>query len=303
MSTAEIRAFRRGDRDQLTALVNAHAQAVVPGVSVPVNAVLSQIEREPGEFIVDPWVRERTTLVAEQRGRISAAAHLVRYGTEDDVGPSYRDMGEIRWLLCWLDATFWPDASEAGRTLVDAAVSLLRDWRVRDITVDGSLPAPGVYGIPEQWPHVRTLLQDAGFTAGGRDETVLLATVNDLHQQVAPKNLHLVRTLGVNGTRFTAQHGDLEVGAIEVDAGIVDPTRLASQPGWADIGNLWVVEGHRRQGIGALLLGHAAHWLRLGGTTRLLGYADPDEPELTAFLEHAGFARLTTTTRGWTLHQ
>ncbi len=78
MSTAEIRAFRRGDRDQLTALVNAHAQAVVPGVSVPVNAVLSQIEREPGEFIVDPWVRERTTLVAEQRGRITAAAPRVR---------------------------------------------------------------------------------------------------------------------------------------------------------------------------------------------------------------------------------
>ena len=31
-----IRPFRRADRDQLTALVNAHAQAVVPGVSVPV---------------------------------------------------------------------------------------------------------------------------------------------------------------------------------------------------------------------------------------------------------------------------
>lgn len=95
MSTIEIRAFRRSDRDQLTALVNAHAQAVVPGVSVPVNAVLSQIERQPGEFIVDPWVRERVTLVAEQRGRVSAAVHLLRYGTGDDVGPAYRGVGEI----------------------------------------------------------------------------------------------------------------------------------------------------------------------------------------------------------------
>ena len=49
--------------DQLTALVNAHAAAVLPGVSASVNAVLAQLEREPGEFIVDPWVSERQTLV------------------------------------------------------------------------------------------------------------------------------------------------------------------------------------------------------------------------------------------------
>ena len=47
-------------REQLTKLVNAHAAAVVP---VSVHTVLSQLEREPGEFIVDPWVRQRATLV------------------------------------------------------------------------------------------------------------------------------------------------------------------------------------------------------------------------------------------------
>jgi hypothetical protein len=31
MSSAEVRPFRRSDRDQVTALVNAHAGAVVPG--------------------------------------------------------------------------------------------------------------------------------------------------------------------------------------------------------------------------------------------------------------------------------
>lgn len=30
----EVRPFQRGDRDQVTALVNAHIQAVVPGMSV-----------------------------------------------------------------------------------------------------------------------------------------------------------------------------------------------------------------------------------------------------------------------------
>src|SRR5713101_9807895 len=94
-----VRPFQRGDREQLTALVNAHAAAVFPGASISVNAVMSQLEREPGEFIVDPWVSERMTLVAEQRQRVVAAAHLLRYADDARVSESYRDAGEIRWFL------------------------------------------------------------------------------------------------------------------------------------------------------------------------------------------------------------
>ena len=60
-----------------------------------VNTVLSQFERDPGEFIVDPWVAERATLVAEQRRRVVAAAHLLRYGEGEDVGRAYRGTAEI----------------------------------------------------------------------------------------------------------------------------------------------------------------------------------------------------------------
>ena len=55
MSAFTVRPFRRDDRDQLTDLVNAHIAAVVPGVSVSVNTVLSDLERRPGEFITGPW--------------------------------------------------------------------------------------------------------------------------------------------------------------------------------------------------------------------------------------------------------
>jgi hypothetical protein len=65
----QVRPFARGDREQVTTLVNAHIGAVVPNVSVSVQGLLSQLEREPGEFIVDRWVTERLTLVAEQHGR------------------------------------------------------------------------------------------------------------------------------------------------------------------------------------------------------------------------------------------
>jgi hypothetical protein len=32
---------------------------------VSVNTLMNQLEREPGEMVVDPWVIERATLVAE----------------------------------------------------------------------------------------------------------------------------------------------------------------------------------------------------------------------------------------------
>jgi hypothetical protein len=46
MSAIQVRSFRRADRDQLTRLVNAHAEAVVPGMSASVNAVLGLGFRE-----------------------------------------------------------------------------------------------------------------------------------------------------------------------------------------------------------------------------------------------------------------
>lgn len=49
-----VRPLHREDRDQLTELVNAHVAAVLPGVSVSVNTVLSQLARRPDESITDP---------------------------------------------------------------------------------------------------------------------------------------------------------------------------------------------------------------------------------------------------------
>ncbi|MET0692291.1 MAG: GNAT family N-acetyltransferase [Propionibacteriaceae bacterium] len=302
--TTRVRPFTRSDRDQLTTLVNAHLSAVTPGASVSVQGLLSQLERDPGEFIVDPWVSERVTLVAEQRSRVVAAAHLLRYRDDADVGSTFRGTAEIHWLVCWTPAPFWPDAAEAGAALMAGCLAQLDRWQVRRCYADGSLPGPGVYGVPEQWPHILELYEQSGFS-GGRTETVLIAAVDRLVADLPrpPLALRTTRTLGINGTRFTAYDdvvaaAPVEVGYLEVDTNLGEAGRFSRGAGWADIGNLQVAEPYRRRGVATWLLGHATDWLALGGIGQLLAYVDPEDGEAErAFYPAVGFDTLTRTRR------
>jgi GNAT superfamily N-acetyltransferase len=313
MPSIEVRPFRRRDREQLTELVNAHAQAVVPGVGVSVSMMLSQLERQPGEAIVDPFISERATLVAQQHDRVVAAAHLHRYHADERASDSYRGMGEIQWLLFWPEAPagnpYWTDATEAAEKLIAACLRQLEEWGVTRQYADGGLPVPGVYGVPEQWPHIRALYQRAGFAHTGDTEVVYLARVGDLPHQAGPPmaGLSVRRSVGINGTRLTAVLGEQSIGYIEVEM-LDQGERLARHGGWADVGNLHVAERYRRRGVATWLLGCAADWLRLAQVERLLNYAgledqDPggeDYAGYRAFLAASGFPELTRTKRGWT---
>lgn len=296
----QIRPFARADRDQVTTLVNAHIAAVVPGVSVSTQGLLSHLEREPGEFIVDRWVSRRVTLVAEQRGRIVAAAHLLRYGDEEGTAEGYRDAGEIRWLACWPDAPFWPDAAGAGQALMLACHAQFQRWGVARRYADGTLPVPGVYGVPEQWPHVRDLYLRNGFRHDGRTEVVFLADVGRLRRPAAPvAGLTVRRAVGGSGTRLSAAVDGETLGYVEVDTNLDAGPRVSRLGSWADVGNLWVEPGYRRRGIGTWLLGQAAEWLDLCGVSRLLDYADAGDGPYAAFLAASAFLPLTRTQRGF----
>jgi GNAT superfamily N-acetyltransferase len=313
MSPIEVRPFRRSDRDQLTQLVNAHAAAVVPGMSVSVSTVMSALERQPGEFIEDPWVSERVTLVADQRDRISAAAHLLRYFSDERAGPSARDVGDVHWLLFWPEAPAgnpcWPDAAQAAEALMAACIRQLEGWGVTRQQAGGELPVRGVYGVPEQWPHIHALYRRAGFAHTGHIEIVYLARVDDLPRpaEIPVEGLSVRRTAGMNGTRLSAMLGADVIGYIEVET-FDEGERLPRHGGWADIGNLRVTEPYRRRGVASWLLGQAADWLRLADVDRLLDYAwlegtDPggqDYADYRAFLPAVGFRELTRTKRGWT---
>lgn len=299
MPALHVRPFRRADRDQLTELINAHVAAVVPGVSVSVNTVLSALERQPDEFITDPWVSERVTLVAEQRDHVVAAAHLLRYRADDEVGSEYRDIGEIDWFVRRPPASFRPDSDEAADLLMNACLAQLARWNVRARYASGELPAPAVYGLPRNWPHIRALYERAGFRHTGGTEVILIARVADLPPHEPRPGVTVDRTLGECGTRFTAYADGSALGFVEVDTSLSRPERHTRGVGLADIGNLHIDPSADGQGLERRLLGRAADWLRLCGVDRVLAYEAADDATMIDRLTSAGFRELTRTERRW----
>jgi GNAT superfamily N-acetyltransferase len=294
----EVRPFLRHDREQLTDLVNAHVKAVIPGCSVPVATMLSQLERDPGEYIVDPWVIERETWVAIEDDRLVAAVHLHRYGNESTVGPALRNAAGINWLVCW------PSNLDAGRDLMRVAVERLDRWMPTVSILDMSLPSPMAYGIHDAWPHLAILAREAGFSdSDGRTELQFVIGLDRIAEpSVAPiDGLTVRRRLHVFGAAFTAMLGGREIGLLEVDDDFTRHGSMLRNDGWADISNLGVEPDHRGVGVATWLLGHAAAWLRLGGSRNLISYLGDDEVEspLHAWLVANGFQELNRTRRGW----
>jgi GNAT superfamily N-acetyltransferase len=298
MSSTLIRPFHRNDREQVTNLVNAHIGAVLPGVSVSVNAVMSQLEREPGEAIVDPWVCERATLVAIERERVVAAAHLLRYASEERVADFHRNLGEIRWLVCV------PQNESAGEALMAACTEHLAAWGVARQMADISLPCPCCYGVPDCWPHLRELFVRGGFRLEGRTEVILVADLAALPRGIGSpiEGLSLRREMGgpaVADTRFSAVLDGELVGFVDLLTDLTNGGTLSRLAGWGEIDSLHVEEQHRRRGVATWLIGHAADWLRLGHADRLIAYCLPEQTDVLAFAACVGWRELVRTERGW----
>jgi len=294
----EIRPFVRTDRDQLLSLVNHHVATVLPGGSIPVSTLLAQLERDSGEYVIDPWVVDRHTIVGIERDRVVAAAHLKRYGSDATVMPDYVDAGSVDWVLCW------PDHLDAGRAVLGAAVAHLARWKTRIWYADGSLPCLGVYGISDSWPHVQGLVTEAGFDdAGGHVEIVFAGDLGDVPAPGAAPlaGLTIRRVLGTLGTTFEAVLSGETVGMFEVEDDYTRGGSIMRLDGWADIGNHRVREDQRGQGIGSWLFASGCAWLRLGGSHRLLAYTIENDTlaAVERYVGRHGLARINRARRGW----
>jgi GNAT superfamily N-acetyltransferase len=293
----EIRAFARPDRDQLTELVNTHVAAVVPGWSLPVSALLAQFEREPAQYVVDPWVVDRTTLVAVERDRVVAGAHLKRYGTDERVMTDYHDAAEIAWLVAW------PHKLATAHALARACTQQLDAWGVARQWAGSGLPTPATFGIPDAWPHVRQVIRDAGFSdAEGRTATLLAGPAAAVPEPGSPPvtGLELRREVDNLAVRFTALLDGEVVGYANIHDDLTRGGTMSRLAGWAELREHFVDPAYRRQGVGAWLLHHAVGWARLGGCSRLLAiWSEELGPESLALLTGLGCVEIVRTRGRW----
>ncbi|HKA84797.1 MAG TPA: GNAT family N-acetyltransferase [Acidimicrobiales bacterium] len=299
-STTEVVPLAPDHLDQLTALLNAHLDAVVPGFALPASYLAERLIRDPGEAIVDPWVLRRRTLVAVERDAVVAAAHLLRYGATADVGPGFRDVGEVAWLLAR------PSASDAAGTVLAAGLRLLADWGAEARWLcTGSMFVPTVSGVPDSWPHIAATLRAAGYAPEpAREEVLYAGGIDRLEPPPAPpiEGLVLARQMGDFVPRFAAELAGESVGLFDVGSDATAGGLLPALAGWAEPWNLWVDERYRSRGVGSWLVRSAAPYLRLGGCDRMLlsVAVDDDRAGAGRFYERLGLVRLARLDRAWT---
>jgi GNAT superfamily N-acetyltransferase len=298
-STTEVVPLAADHLDQLAALFNAHLDAVVPGFALPAAYLAGRLTRDPGEAIVDPWVVRRRTLVVVERDRVVAACHVLRYGATGEVGPAFRDVGEVAWLLAW------PSDRAAAEAVLSAGLGLLADWGTEAPWLcTGSMFVPSLSGIPDTWPHIAAILRAASYAPDAEREEVLYGGRID-HLEPPPEppieGLVLARRMCDFAPRFAAERGGESIGLFDVGSDVTAGGAVPALSGWADPWNLWVDERYRSQGVGSWLVRSAAPYLRLGGCDRMLVSVAVDDERAGAgrFYERLGLVRLARLERAW----
>jgi GNAT superfamily N-acetyltransferase len=272
-----VRPFEKADLPQLLELVNVHLAAVVPGWTITGEFLTDILKRDHTEPITDPWVAERATLCAVEGHRVLAAVHLLRYGTGPEVSDHYRGTGEIDWFLSL------PGRDDAASATLSAARERMASWDVRrEHGWYASLPELPLNGLPDACPHLAAALGAAGYRPDPERhrEALYGGRLDGVPTPGSPPiaNLEIQRTVGNDGTLFTAVLDGETLGRCEVRQDLTRGGTLPALESWAELWEVEVREGWRNHGIGGWLLRHAVTWLRLSGCALIvLNVTEDDE--------------------------
>ena len=250
---------------QLQGLVNGHLGAVVPGWALPGRFLHDRLERHPEQVVVDPWVKERVTFCVLQAGRVVAAAHLLRYGDDDEVAAGYQGSVDLAWFF------MLPAAAEAADRLLEEALSRADTWGASRVTAfDAGLPVPALVGVPDVWPHIKEALLRHGFHPDRERAEALYGGVLEPVPVPPLEGLQLERQVGQSDVCFWLLKEGVRVAHCECVPDLTHGGELPSLQRWAVLFELAVDEAWRGKGLGTYLVQQAVTWLHLGGCDRVV---------------------------------
>jgi GNAT superfamily N-acetyltransferase len=264
----EIRAFQYSDLSQLTQLINLHITMLIPSWGLPSSIILSHLDDNPEQPVLNPWVFERKTLCAFVGEQLVAAAHLLHYGNEPTIFKDYRDLGDIAWFV------FEPEFMPEARDLLAACHQQMRDWKVRKLIAwDSGLSIPCATGISDKWPHLRELFLEAGYKPNlGHQEAVFGGTFDKI---VPPPQLPLSDGLWIyqqiaDPIVLTISKGIEMIGRCEADSDLTSRGQKPALQSWAELNHLEVKETWRRRGIATLLIQKLVEILKKEGKQQIV---------------------------------
>jgi GNAT superfamily N-acetyltransferase len=294
----QVRPFENTHLPQIQKLVNSHLSTIVPGWALPTEYIASRLAADPDEYIIDPWVIERRTLVVVERGSVSAAAHLLRYGNGPEVSKDYNEAGEMKWFLAW------PESANSAATLLEAVKEQMYGWQVRHYYATNSLPVPIPGGLPDVWPHIGAFLERAGFyTDFTGTEAIYGGGLPALEPQsdLPVPGIWIERHVYRDGPCFKVFHGEEEAGSFSVATDLSKGGQLPALLGWGELADIQISENWRNRGLGSWLMGHVVSWLRLAGCSRVIFSVASENESLGAdrFYRRFGWNVLARFKKGW----
>ena len=296
---AEVVPYEPSHLPQLQKLINGHLGAVMPGWALPAGFIADRLTRDPEQYVTDPWVTERKTLCGMERGRVCAAAHLLRYSGPQD-NPHYRNAADVAWFVAW------PDSGGAAEAILGAVRRQVLDWGVDRTGLSHGMPGAICYGIADSWPHIAGYLNDAGCVlTPGCVDTLYAGPLTGIEPpgDAPAQEVYLQRGIAITEASFFAMVNGEEIAHCEVVADMTLGGELPALAGWSELSSLLLDEEWRNRGVGTWLVRHAVAWLRLAGRERIVvAVAEEDERAGAGrFYRRFGWQPVTRLDKGWSL--
>jgi GNAT superfamily N-acetyltransferase len=294
-----VRAFEEEDIQGLAVLINLHVSLLVPTWGLPSSFIRSHLELNPEQPVIDPWVFERATLCAFEGEKLVAAAHLLRYGTDDKVIERYFNSGDVAWFF------FYPEAGEAAKELLNACHEQMRKWGVHKVRAwDSGLPLPASTGIYDAWPHLLSLFEGSNYWAKPEmREAVFVGKLDipDTPLHKLPRGI----SMGQNGGNVTVvQIGKTHrIAALRIKADLSMKKGAPLLSNWAQLESIAVEDQWRRQGIATWMMRTAVNYLKKQGCHHII-LAVPYEDEMAGageFYRSLGWGMVARCYDGWEL--